>query len=153
MPKYDIECDTCGVSEVIRRMNAYEKNPDPKTGKLVTYRKCGCGELARVLYITAPGGIVDEPAGSKRFKVYGIEGTFKSHKDLERHCRANDLDLSRTSDASWKKTKHKSREAAEGLATEMGYRNLADYKTSMKDPSVAEQKVNETKERQGTARD
>lgn len=152
MPRYDIDCRECGPRDIYARMHAMRKEPHHATGKVVTHRKCDCGLWSPVLYLQAPGGIVDAPADSKPFKVAGIEGTFSSHHQLEKHCRENNLDLSHTGDSSWKKSRIKARAGAEALATEMGYRNLNAYKKGMKDSHTVQQKINEAKERKGLKR-
>ena len=148
MPIYEIQTCSCGRTETVCRMGEFQKDEDGRT-----YRPCMCGQWCRQAYRTAPGGIVDGPADAKPFKVAGIEGTFTSHKQLEQHCRANNLDLSTTRDESWKKTKHRSRAGAESLAKEMGYSSLGQYKELSKDKAHMKERLNNTRERQNKPRD
>lgn len=147
MPTYDIDCPDCGLTTTVRRMNDYE------TIDGITHRRCRCGQMAVQKFLTPPNGFVDGPADAQPFQVAGIEGTFKSHRHLERFCRAANMDITHTGDASFKKTKSRAKAGAEALATEMGYSSLGQYQEKIRDPHHIAQAVNETKERQGRERD
>ena len=148
MPTYEIQpCANCGAVETICRMANMKKDDQGRV-----YRPCVCGQWSMQAYRTAPNGYVDAPADSKPFQVAGIEGTFRSHKQLEAHCKANNLDLSHTNDDSWKKVKYRAKRGAEALATEQGYSSLGAYKEALKDNAHISQSVNEAKERTGVAR-
>lgn len=142
MPIYEIQTCSCGRTETVCRMGELQKDENGRT-----YRPCMCGQWCRQAYRTAPSGIVDGPADAKPFQVAGIEGTFTSHKQLEAHCKANNLDLSHTGDESWKKTKYRAKKGAEELATESGYSSLGAYKEALRDNAHVQQSVNEAKER------
>ena len=105
----------------------------------------------RQAYRTALG-IVDSPADAQPFQVAGIKGTFHSHKQLERHCKANNMDLQHTQDSSWKKVKHRAKRGAEALATESGYSSLGAYKEALRDNNHVQKSVNEAKERRNIER-
>ena len=148
MPTYEIQkCPVCGATETVCRMAKSRKD---EKGRL--YRPCRCGHWCRQAYRTAPGGIVDGPADAQPFQVAGIEGTFHSHKQLERHCKANNMDLQHTQDSSWKKVKHRAKRGAEALATESGYSSLGAYKEALRDNNHVQKSVNEAKERRNIER-
>ena len=149
MPTYEIHpCANCGATETVCRMAHMQK--DAK-GRI--YRPCGCGNWSMQAFRTAPGGIVDGPADAQPFQVAGIEGTFTSHKQLEAHCKSNNLALTHTSGSEWKRTKYRAKKGAEDLASEMGYSSLGAYKEALRDNAHVAESVNHAKEKRGIARD
>jgi hypothetical protein len=139
---YEIDCTECGAQTVRRGMNESRKVNG------VTHRQCACGNWTAQHFRTPPAGYVDAPSDSKPFQVYGMEGTFRSRKEMEAAAKAQNKDIAHTGDDSWKRTKYRAKEGAAALAKEMGYTSVEAYKSTMRDPVKAAEKLNETLERQ-----
>jgi hypothetical protein len=152
MPTYDIDCP-CGAQDTYASMSAIERLPRAGDGRLVGHRKCGqCGIMTPQTYRTPVAGHIDGKSDAQPFGVPGMEGVFTSRRQAEKAAEAQNKDLQHTSNGEWKRTKYRSRQAAEALATEMGYSSLGKYKEVMKVRGVAETKANEARERKGEAR-
>lgn len=122
MPLYDAHCPDCGVLETVSSIKDYEANGNklecPSCGTLVPQKPPAVKTV----------GLWD----SKPLHIKQIGRTFTSQQELDRYCEANGVEAVSKHDSGWKAFKAASRESADALCRDMGYRDSDDHRANFK---------------------